>query len=141
MLTMNATEVRKEWSTVIDEVVRERPAFIKRTRDRMFLANMETVSVLLDQYHFSATRFKESDGSVTLSLNEIDLIENGKTEEEARHLLAESIMEYATEYYDNFSVWSSAPNRKPHIPYVLKALITDDVSVLERSITCRSGRS
>ena len=41
MLTLNATDVRKEWSTVIEKVVREKPQFIKRTRDYMFLANID----------------------------------------------------------------------------------------------------
>ena len=141
MITMNATEVRKEWSTVIDDVVRERPAFIKRTRDKMFLSNMETVISLLGGYGFTAVRYKEKDGSVTLSLNEIDLVENAQTESEARHLLAESIMEYAAEYYEHFALWSAAPNRKSHVPYVLKALAVDNVSVLEESIICRSGRN
>ena len=33
MLATSATEVRKEWSSVLDSVVRDKPQFIKRTRD------------------------------------------------------------------------------------------------------------
>ena len=141
MIAMNATEVRKEWSAVIDDVVRVRPALIKRTRDRMLLSDVGTILSLLSKYRFTAARFTEDDGSVTLSLNEIDLIENAPTEAEARHLLAESIMEYANEYYEQFALWSSAPNRKDHVPFVLKALLTDDIHILEESIACRNGKS
>ena len=41
MLTLNATDVRKEWSTVIDNTIREKPQFIRRTRDYMMLADIE----------------------------------------------------------------------------------------------------
>ena len=49
-----------------------------RTRDRMWFSNPDTMSEILSAYHFTAQRFVENDGSVTLSLNEIDLVENGK---------------------------------------------------------------
>ena len=92
MLAINATDVRKDWSSVVDGVVRDRPTFIKRTRDRMWLSNLDTMADILDVYQFTAERFIEDDGSVTLSLNEIDLVENGPTEKETRELLAQSIM-------------------------------------------------
>ena len=78
-----ATTVRKEWSAVCDSVIHNKPKFIKRTRDRMWFSNLDTMSEILSAYHFTAQRFVENDGSVTLSLNEIDLVENGKDEQEA----------------------------------------------------------
>ena len=39
MMTINATEVRKEWSSVVDGVIRERPILIKRTRDKIWLSD------------------------------------------------------------------------------------------------------
>lgn len=141
MLTMNATDVRKEWSSVVDGVIRDKPTFIKRTRDRMWLSNLDTMSEILAAYQFTADRYVEEDGSVTLSLNEIDLVENAMTETAAKQLLAESIMEYAMEYYNNYSYWSAAPNRKKHIPYIFKALIMDDVEELGESIVCQDGEN
>lgn len=41
MLAMNSTDVRKDWSRVVDSVVRDKPTIIKRTRDRMWLSNLE----------------------------------------------------------------------------------------------------
>lgn len=141
MLAMNATEVRKEWSSVVDHVVRESPMFIKRTRDRMWLSNLDTMACILDAYQFTADRFVEPDGSVTLALIEIDLVENAPDETRARALLAASILEYSEEYYKNYAYWSTAPNRKAHIPYIFKALIMDDVQKLGESITCHDGKN
>ena len=35
----SATEVRKDWSLFFDKAVREKPVFIKRTRDSAILAD------------------------------------------------------------------------------------------------------
>lgn len=141
MLMENATEVRKEWSRVVDEVVRNKPKFIKRTRDKMWFSNIDTMSAILSAYSFSAEKFVEPDGSVTLSLNEIDLIENAPDEQKARQELAKAIMDYSMDYYDDYAYWSTSTNRKQHIPYIFKALIMDDVNELGESIICHDGKN
>ena len=141
MMTINATEVRKEWSSVVDGVIRERPILIKRTRDKIWLSDVQTMADILNAYQFTAERFVEDDASITLSLNEMDLIENAATETEARLLLAQSIAEFAAEYYEHYAVYSKAPNRKAHIPYVFKALLTEDINLLGESILCHDGKN
>lgn len=141
MMVTSATEVRKEWSSVLDSVVRDKPQFIKRTRDKMWLSNLEIMGEILDAYKFTAEKYIEDDGSVTLSLNEIDLVENASTEAEAKNLLAQSIMEYAEEYYNNFSYYNAAPNRKKHVPYIFKALIMDDIMKIGECIECHDGKN
>lgn len=96
---------------------------------------------ILDVYTFTAERFTEPDGSVTLSLNEIDLVENALTEKDARLLLGKAILEYAMEYYNEYQIYSKAPNRKAHIPYVFKALLTDNGEKLGEDIICRDGKN
>lgn len=141
MLTMNATDVRKDWSQVVDKVVREKPQFIKRTRDYMMLADVRLIESVLSAYSYTSEKFTEDDGSVTLSLNEIDLVENGANEKVAKENLAKSILEYANNFYSDFDYWNSAPNRKVHIPYVLKALIIGDVKEIGELIICQNGKN
>ena len=137
---MNATDVRKDWSTVVDATVRVKPQFFKRTRDHVFLSDFNFMEELLAGYTYSAIRMEEEDGSVTLALNEIDLVENGKDEDDARSKLASSILEYAEDYYADFSYWGSAPNRKSQIPYVFKALFMGDTQKIGDSIRCQAGK-
>ena len=137
---MNATDVRKDWSAVVDSTVREKPQFFKRTRDHVFLSDFNFMEELLAGYTYSAVRMEEEDGSITLALNEIDLVENGKDEDDARSKLASSILEYAEDYYADFSYWGSAPNRKSHIPYVFKALFMGDTQKIGDSIRCQAGK-
>ena len=140
MLTMNATDVRKNWSEVSESVIREKPRFIKKTRDYMLLSNMEFINELLSGYSFTANKYIEDDGSVTLSLNELDLVENGSDEKDAINNLSQAILEYAADFYNEFNVWSVAPNRKREIPYVFKALVLDDISKIGECIKCQDGR-
>ena len=138
MVEMSSTQVRSEWSSVVDSVVREKPILVKRTRDHIFLTNIALLSELLEAYTFHAALYTESDGSVTISLDEIDLVENGKDEQDAKYKLAESILEYSNNYYDDFTYWARG-NRKSHQPYVFKALILADVDKIGGLIECRHG--
>ncbi len=141
MLMEQATTVRKEWSAVCDSVIHEKPKFIRRTRDKMWFSNLETMVEILEAYQFTAVRYRESDGSVTLSLNEIDLVENGKDEQEARLSLAKAILEYSLDYYNEYEVYSHSPNRKKHIPYIFKALIMDSPERIGEILQCRDGKN
>lgn len=140
MLAESATSVRKEWSAACDSIIHQKPKFVKRTRDRMLFSSFDTMLNILEAYRFTATRLVEDDGSVTLSLNEIDLVENAVDDKSARLALAKSIMEYSQDYYNEYELYSHTPNRKHHIPYVLKALIIDDEKKLGDMLECQNGK-
>ena len=141
MLAMNATDVRKEWSGVVDTAVRRRPVFIKRTRDYLMLSDVETQKEMLRAYNYSATILPEEDGSITLSCDILDIVVNAPTLEQAKSQLAKDIIEYATEFYKEFDLWKRAPNRRSHIPYVMKALLAEDSQELEGAIKCQDGKN
>lgn len=141
MLMEQATTVRKEWSAVCDSVIHEKPKFIKRTRDKMWFSNLETISEILEAYYFTVTKYIEGDNSVTLSLNEIDLVENGKDEKEARLNMGMAILEYALDYYNEYEMYSHSPSRKKHIPYIFKALIIDNPEKIGDMLQCQDGKN
>jgi hypothetical protein len=101
--------------------------------------NIDVLETLFSIYNFTADIYTEDDGSITLGLNEIDLTENGIDENEAREKLAKSIIEYAEDYYTDFEWWSSAPNTRAHIPYVIKSLLINDYKKLSEMIKCQPG--
>ena len=110
-----------------------------------FAATEETISTkmfqtFLESLKFHVSFFEEYDGSFTGILEELDLIENAPSKEDCIVSLLEAMKEYAKDFYNEFSLWSSAPNRKNHIPYVSKILSEPD-SELMRNIVCRSGKS
>ena len=140
MNTLSATEVRKNWSETLDSVVRERPAYIRRTRDNVALIDVSTLNQILSGYKFRAEKLSEPDGSVTLSMIDMDIIVNAENDQAAMRRLATYIKEYAEEYYEEFHLWSSAPNRRDHVPYVVKALSLDIDEIME-DIVCQDGRN
>jgi len=141
MVTLNSSDVRKDWSSVMDSVVRQKPAFIQRTRDRMMLCTTETISQLVADLKYVAQQFAEDDGSVTLSLIDMDIVANGRTLEEAKQILAQDIRDYAEDYYSDFELYSKAANRKAHLPCVLKALLAKSTKEVEEAIVCQNGKS
>lgn len=87
-------QLKKEWSSVCDSVIHNKPKFIKRTRDKMWFSNLETMDEILKAYKFTA-----------------------------RFNLGKAILEYSADYYDDYEVYSHSPNRRQHIPYIFKALV------------------
>ena len=137
MLTIPSSDVRKEWSSVMDTVIREKPVFIKRTRDHMMLSDTGTIWQLISGVKFIADMYREDDGSVTLSARDMDIAVNGADEAAARKALVRDITEYAEEYYQDFERYSAAPNRQGHLPYVIKALMARSPEELEGEVVCR----
>lgn len=140
MNVLNATDVRKNWSVTLDAIVHDKPAYIKRTHDNIALMDVSTLNELLAGYKYTADKYDEDDGSVTLSLRELDIVVNDADLEATKRRLAEYIKEYAEEFYSEYNVWSKASNRKGHIPYVFKALTLDTDSILE-DIVCQNGKN
>jgi hypothetical protein len=81
------------------------------------------------------------DGSVTLSLNEIDLAENADTETDARFALGKRLLEYAEDYLGECKLWNGSPNRKKHLHYVLTALTLGYPAAIGESILCQTGNN
>ena len=119
-----------------DDVFTHKPKFIQRNHDKMILLGYDTMLALLEIYTLTIKKYIEKDGSITLSLNEIDLIENAKTEEEAKIKLGKAILEYASDYYNEYELYSKSPNRKNHLPYIIKALIVDDPERIGNLLVC-----
>ena len=134
MYAINATDVRRYWSAIMENAIREKPQFIKRTRDYMVLTDVKLMENLLTAYRFTAKKTTGRDGLITLALNELNLSATAPNEDDARMQLGKSILNYAENFYNEYVLWSAAPDTKNHIPYVLKALIFDDAEKIADSI-------
>lgn len=141
MLAMSSSDVRKDWSSVLDCVVRRKPVFIKRTRDHMMLCSTETMAQVTGGLRIFARAYTEEDGSITLSAEALDIISHGEDLASAKAALARDIIEYAEEYYQDYELYSRAPNRREHLPYVIKALIAKSPEELEDAVVCQNGRT
>ena len=67
---------------------------------------------------FQVTVYTEGDGSITLSMDDMDLVVNAPSKEAAIKALCRDIVEYAEEYRKEFAAYSAAPNRAAHASLV-----------------------
>jgi len=122
---INSTEARKNWSEVIDTVVRKRPVFIKRNRDVMTFLSLDQLDLLLDSFKLTVTILEEDDGTHTGVIEEIDIMDNAETIDELIELLAVELSNYSEEYMMNFDMYYHSPNRKTHFPYIYRVIAHD----------------
>ncbi|MFA7077866.1 MAG: hypothetical protein WC147_05545 [Syntrophomonas sp.] len=134
MQVLNASEVRKDFSRFIDQVVHERPIVFKRNRDKILSLSTEQINALLEEVKFKADLFNEEDGSVTMVLEGFDLVVNGLNQEQTFEKMAEELVDYAQDYFEQFVLYSKSPNRKKHFPYVLKVALSEDIPAIVRLI-------
>jgi len=119
---ISSTEVRKNWSEVIDTVVRKKPVFIKRNRDMLTFLSLEQLDIILDFFILNMSIFLEEDGSYTASIDELDIVGNAGTKDEVVEVICDDLIEYADEYMENFDMYYHSSNRKAHFPYVYKVI-------------------
>lgn len=118
----------------------EKPVFVRRSDYDIMILSTKMLRDSLRHLKFTVSLFEEEDGSFTCTLEELDLIENAPSKKDCIASLIKAMKEYAHDFYNEFSLWSSAPNRKDHVPYVLKILSSSDSELMEDMI-CRNGKN
>lgn len=74
-----------------------KPAIIQRAGDTMVLCFTRTLVQLMARVNYMADLYTEADGSMTISMDDMGLVVNAPTEEQAKKALCREIMEYAQE--------------------------------------------
>ena len=123
VMYINSTDVRKDFSATLDNVIHEKPQFVKRTHNRMIFIEEGEFNRLFSSLMIPVKIVKEKDGSfiATNSVME-DVFSTGKTKEEAIDNLCDDLIEYAADYYADYELYSKAPNRKNHAAYVMRII-------------------
>ena len=141
-LFQQATAVRSDFSTVMDKAIYEKPQLISRTKDQLVLVGTEMLNKML----LSSTlhvRADAGDGDNQIyQLEEIpDILTEAASESEALDTLSSDVLEYAKTYYGDFALYSHAPNRIHHLPYVMRALALGTPAKVREMLICQAGKS
>lgn len=136
---LSATDVRRNWSQFNDDIVREGPQFVKRNRDEWVAMSTEQLKAAFSNFTFHAHLVQEDDGTITATLDQFDLVENGSSEKEVLEALTYELIEYSQEYMENFKLYFQSPNRKAHFPYILSVVAQDHPENVRQLITCQAG--
>jgi len=89
------------------------------------MLRVDLLKLVLEDYELKPEIIQEDDGSLTLTLDSLELYANNTTLDLATKDLIEDLKIYAQDYLDRSQLFLHAPNRKPHFPYVLRILLCD----------------
>jgi hypothetical protein len=130
---LNATDVRKNWSSFIDDVKWKRPALVKRNRDILIVLPVDLMENMLAEYMLTVDVCQEDDGSYTGIFKEIDLAANSNDMDSMEAELAKELLGYSEDYFNDFRFYYESSNRKSHFPYVFRAyLLSDDIDKVKK---------
>lgn len=142
MVYQNATEARKDFSSMLDKAVFDRPQFIQRTKDHILVIGEGLFEQTLANNNLHIHIKKADDGNYIARPEEIeDLISTGKSREDAIDDMCQSLLDYAKEYYNEFGLYSRAPNRKQHLPYVMRILTLATPERIKEMLVCQDGEN
>ena len=129
----NASDVRKNWSSFIDDVRWVRPALVKRNRDILTVLPVDLMENMLAEHMLTVEVWQEDDGSYTGVFKEIDLAANSKNMDSLEAELAKELIEYSEDYMDDFRFYYESSNRKSHFPYIFRTyLLSDDIDKVKK---------
>lgn len=87
---------------------------------------------ILDKIQFNVMVTEDENNEYILELKELEILSYGKTLNEAKKYLKDDVIIYAEEYRKNIEMYSTAPNRRHHLLYLLKVWSLNDVSKLDK---------
>ncbi len=129
---LRASDVRSDFKQFIDSVIHDQPVLVQRHKDSFLAVSLPHIKNILSAYRFTMEFDQESDGSFSGSAKPIDVVANAPSIEELRMALARELIDYAKEYEENFGLYYRASNRKDHLPYILRVLLSkNEESVAE----------
>lgn len=123
---LNITEFRRSIGPAFSEAVqRHRPVKIDRgARESGVLFGAEEAAALVASCEFHPEVYREGE-AVSIWLPEFALYGRGASFSAARDDLLDEVRDYIEEYLDEVELYSRAPNRAGHFPFVIRAWLAD----------------
>ncbi|WP_052219157.1 exoribonuclease R [Thermincola ferriacetica] len=122
------TQARKEFTAMYNHVFNEyRPMIVKRKQaEEIMVLRTDLQKMLLCKFSLKPEITTEEDGSITMTLDQLDIYTNAESLEEATKQLIEDLKIYAQDYIKRSQLFFNAPNRQSHFPYVLRILLSEN---------------
>lgn len=142
-LTVKSSDVRSKWAQFVDEVIHNEPKFVQRNERDIFLSlNLDVASVVLEHLRYKVILAHDEEANEYIASSDNTwIVESGESEEAAVRAYLTSYIEWAVDYYTEFNLNYNSPNLKPQFPYILKALVLDDVDKLRKYTDVEYNRS
>ena len=135
-INSNYYDVSKYRNNTVIYVAEVKPAYAQKIK----MLGAKMLQSFLATLTFTVQIIPEDDGSLTASVEKLDLFENAASKDSCMKLLLKDMKEYAQDFCNELELWSSAPNRRKHIPYIAKILCMSDEKLL-KAMRCQPGRN
>lgn len=121
------TDARRDFTALYNRVYADAmPTIVRRHSDEeIVLVKMEVQEAILQAYYFKPVIINETDGSISVALDELELVVNRDDREAAVLDLINEVKIYAQEYQQRMQVFLNAPNRRTHLPYLMRIWLCD----------------
>jgi hypothetical protein len=119
------SEARNGFADIFDAAIAHAPTRIARRRSgEAILIGQEDLLALTEPFTFHPAVYFEPQ-AVSIWLPELELWGRGVDYESARDDLVDEVRQYLAEYLADERL-RAAPNHRPHVPWVVRAMLLDD---------------
>lgn len=132
-LAMKSSDVRQYWASFMDDVFHRVPKLVQRNERDVFMAlNFDYLSALLDNVRYSVEIEQDKEtGEFIATMDDFWFVESGRSEKEAIHKLANQLLDFSHDYFNEIQTHQNEPNFKSQFQKVTRALVTNDAVELE----------
>lgn len=141
LLAERSSEVRSHWAKFVDDVIHNEPKFVQRNERDVFMSlNLEFVEILVGGIKYNVI-LEQEDDEFFGTIEGFWFVENGNNEEEVMVKLAESLKDFAIDYYKDIRVYRNTPDFKEMFPMITKALVAENIEGIIDSFNVQFKKS
>ena len=133
---LTITDARKQLSNLFDSAYNAyKPVMVKRKQtEKVLILRKDLQQMILSEFTLKPEVLLEEDGSVTLSLDTLEIYVNAEDKQKAEEELIKELKIYAQDYIQRSQLFLNAPNRRAHFPYVMRILLCEDDKELHQML-------
>lgn len=133
LLAERSSDVRSHWAKFVDDVIHNEPKFVQRNERDVFMSlNLDYMGILMNSVKYNVAIEKE-DNEYFGSIEGFWFVESADSQDEVIIKLAESLKEFAIDYYTDLKLYRNTPNFKEMFPMITKALIAKSIEEILES--------
>lgn len=133
---LTITDARKQLSNLFDSAYNAyKPVMVKRKQtEKVLILRKDLQQMILSEFTLKPEVLLEEDGSVTLSLDTLEIYVNAEDKQKAEEELIKELKIYAQDYIQRSQLFLNAPNRRAHFPYIMRILLCEDDKELHQML-------
>lgn len=106
----------------------------RKQTEKVLILRKDLQQMILSDFTLKPEILWEDDGSVTLSLDTLEIYVNAEDKQKAEEELIKELKIYAQDYIQRSQLFLNAPNRRAHFPYVMRILLCEDDKELHQML-------